>query len=380
MQTLLLVDDEPNIVEGLASQFEQRYGDGVIVLKSCSGRHALSVLQNNRVDVVLSDIRMPDLDGLELIEETERLWPRTHFVLLSGFEDFDYIHRASKSTIYRGYLLKSEGDEVVMEKVDKELRLCAEELREETQQGLQRAFLQRAALESALGRGFLARLSEPDGVFFFGVGHCTARVHGAGKSPAHDAMDGMQSMQLISGVLAAQAPGISFEALLPEEGTLVWLLQEKAPTARPGTEKYIHALFEAIQQQMSDVYDCAVGLIVGSVGRFDAIVEQYGRLNNIWAMVARDTGRLIIVDESDYSEALLSRGDRCCRNSSSFPPSSTDWARICVWARQSPSRRCSMSILEWSQMERRCCIVNGCNPNDFSRCSHFCSRSCGRTS
>lgn len=33
MQTLLLVDDEPNIVEGLASQFEQRYGDGVIVLK-----------------------------------------------------------------------------------------------------------------------------------------------------------------------------------------------------------------------------------------------------------------------------------------------------------------------------------------------------------
>lgn len=59
MQTLLLVDDEPNIVEGLASQFEQRYGDGVIVLKSCSGRHALSVLQNNRVDVVLSDIRSP---------------------------------------------------------------------------------------------------------------------------------------------------------------------------------------------------------------------------------------------------------------------------------------------------------------------------------
>ena len=98
MQTLLLVDDEPNIVEGLASQFEQRYGDGVIVLKSCSGRHALSVLQNNRVDVVLSDIRMPDLDGLELIEETERLWPRTHFVLLSGFEDFDYIHRAVSYT------------------------------------------------------------------------------------------------------------------------------------------------------------------------------------------------------------------------------------------------------------------------------------------
>ena len=62
MQTLLLVDDEPNIVEGLASQFEGRYGGDVIVLKSFSGLHALSILQNNKVDVVLSDIRMPDME------------------------------------------------------------------------------------------------------------------------------------------------------------------------------------------------------------------------------------------------------------------------------------------------------------------------------
>lgn len=88
MQTLLLVDDEPNIVEGLASQFEGRYGGDVIVLKSFSGLHALSILQNNKVDVVLSDIRMPDMDGLTLQRETEVLWPHIHFVFLSGFDDF----------------------------------------------------------------------------------------------------------------------------------------------------------------------------------------------------------------------------------------------------------------------------------------------------
>ena len=82
MQTLLLVDDEPNIVEGLASQFEGRYGGDVIVLKSFSGLHALSILQNNKVDVVLSDIRMPDMDGLTLQRETEVLWPHIHFVFL----------------------------------------------------------------------------------------------------------------------------------------------------------------------------------------------------------------------------------------------------------------------------------------------------------
>ena len=127
MQTLLLVDDEPNIVEGLASQFEGRYGGDVIVLKSFSGLHALSILQNNKVDVVLSDIRMPDMDGLTLQRETEALWPHIHFVFLSGFDDFQFIHQASKSPLYHGYLLKMEGDEVVLNKIDQEIAQCAAE-------------------------------------------------------------------------------------------------------------------------------------------------------------------------------------------------------------------------------------------------------------
>lgn len=47
MQTILIVDDEPNIVEGLATQLQQNYGDRAIVLRSFSGMHALSVLKNN---------------------------------------------------------------------------------------------------------------------------------------------------------------------------------------------------------------------------------------------------------------------------------------------------------------------------------------------
>ena len=47
MQTILIVDDEPNIVEGLASQLQQNYGDRAIVLRAYSGTHALSILREN---------------------------------------------------------------------------------------------------------------------------------------------------------------------------------------------------------------------------------------------------------------------------------------------------------------------------------------------
>ena len=165
MYTLLVVDDEPNIVEGLSSQFEQRYADSVIVLKSYSGEHALSVIRNNKVDVILSDVRMPDVDGLELICETEKLWPQARFVFLSGLDEFDYIHQASKSSIYRGYLLKMEGDEVVMEKVDSMIEQCAADQRAEDERGRMHAFVQRAALESARGR-VLAGFHRPDHLVF----------------------------------------------------------------------------------------------------------------------------------------------------------------------------------------------------------------------
>ena len=48
MQTILIVDDEPNIVEGLASQLQQNYGDRAIVLRAYSGTHALSILRENQ--------------------------------------------------------------------------------------------------------------------------------------------------------------------------------------------------------------------------------------------------------------------------------------------------------------------------------------------
>lgn len=255
MQTLLLVDDEPNIVEGLASQFEGRYGGDVIVLKSFSGLHALSILQNNKVDVVLSDIRMPDMDGLTLQRETEALWPHIHFVFLSGFDDFQFIHQASKSPLYHGYLLKMEGDEVVLNKIDQEIAQCAAEARAELEQGeMQRryarmqGFLQRAALEGFVrGGGSWQQIqhSLPNLEMTLDPTRPVAMV--LGKDTAAEATEHLQSLMLADNILAAQFPQLVFESLMPESGTFVWLLQGAAPENPPATN-YLYAVFEALQQ------------------------------------------------------------------------------------------------------------------------------------
>ena len=307
MYTLLVVDDEPNIVEGLASQFGQRYGDSVIVLKSYSGEHAISLIRNNKVDVILSDVRMPDVNGLELMREAETLWPRVRFVFLSGLDEFDYIHQASKSSIYRGYLLKMEGDDVVMKKVDSELEQCAAEQRAEAERGRMRAFAQRAALESALrGGGSWQDFTAQATALSLAINTARPIYLVLGKCLTCLGADGFKIMEQTGAILAAQAPGLVFEALLPEDGTLVWILQEKE-AGLTGGERYIHALFESVQQQLNDTYGFAVGIVVGNASPFQAMLEQYGRLSNIYYLVARDAGHLIIVDESDYSDALLDK-------------------------------------------------------------------------
>jgi len=82
MPTILVVDDEPNIVEVLEIVLQD---EGMEVLKSSSGREALTLLQENDVDLVISDIKMPDFSGVELLREAKQLSPDTIFIMITAF-------------------------------------------------------------------------------------------------------------------------------------------------------------------------------------------------------------------------------------------------------------------------------------------------------
>lgn len=83
---LLIVDDEPEILNFLGMMFEENaYG----VQMAESGDHALALLQQNQVDVLISDIRMPGMDGLELMRQAQQYDPDLQYIFMSGHSDVD---------------------------------------------------------------------------------------------------------------------------------------------------------------------------------------------------------------------------------------------------------------------------------------------------
>ncbi|WNR43478.1 response regulator transcription factor [Paenibacillus roseipurpureus] len=103
---VLLVDDEPSILRWMRQAIEwEKYG--FKICGECSdGQAALEKLEHESIDLVISDIRMPELDGIEMIRGyMGRPQPSARFIIVSGYDDFTYVKQAFKLGV-RDYLLK----------------------------------------------------------------------------------------------------------------------------------------------------------------------------------------------------------------------------------------------------------------------------------
>lgn len=91
MRNVLLVDDEPLIVEGMQSIIDWNANHMQIADTARNGVEALAKLDGLSVDLVITDIMMPQMTGLELIREVKVRSPLTKFIILSGYEEFNYV-------------------------------------------------------------------------------------------------------------------------------------------------------------------------------------------------------------------------------------------------------------------------------------------------
>lgn len=102
---VFIVDDEPFIIEGLYDIVDWAAFGLEITGHAGNGQLALECLSSQRADILITDISMPILSGLQLIRELRRTQPELKVVILSGFNDFDYLKEGMKLGI-DNYLLK----------------------------------------------------------------------------------------------------------------------------------------------------------------------------------------------------------------------------------------------------------------------------------
>ncbi|MBS1408476.1 MAG: response regulator, partial [Oscillospiraceae bacterium] len=114
MYKVVIVDDEPVIRAGLRELLPWEELGMQIVFEAENGAAALDYLHTHRVEILITDIRMEVMDGLELIRQAKALYPQLHCVILTGFDDFAYTKAAIRLGI-ENYILKPVDEKELLE-------------------------------------------------------------------------------------------------------------------------------------------------------------------------------------------------------------------------------------------------------------------------
>lgn len=115
---ILIVDDEVIIRTGLCMVIDWKELGMTLLPPAESAEEALACLQEQQPDIVLTDIRMTGMDGIELAREMKQLQPDAEVIILTGYDDFGYAQKALREGV-TDYLLKTSGPEEIIRAVMK---------------------------------------------------------------------------------------------------------------------------------------------------------------------------------------------------------------------------------------------------------------------
>lgn len=145
MMNILIADDEKIEREGIRYLLSLEKGERRI-FEAANGKQAMQILRTENIDMILTDIKMPVIDGLELARRAKELFPEIRIVIFSGYNDFTFAQEAIRYGV-TDYILKPvdpDNFHEIIEKAEKNIReRQAEENREIRRQNfLQQYFLQ----------------------------------------------------------------------------------------------------------------------------------------------------------------------------------------------------------------------------------------------
>lgn len=114
MYNLLIVDDEKIIRDGLYELLSMEERLELNLSTAASAVEAEKLLSHKKIDIVLTDIQMPKVSGIQLMDIILERWPHCKVIFLTGYSEFEYVYKVHK---HARYVLKAEEDEKIIEAI-----------------------------------------------------------------------------------------------------------------------------------------------------------------------------------------------------------------------------------------------------------------------
>lgn len=289
MFNLLIVDDESAVVNGLAYDIDWSDLDIGERFRAFNGTQALEHLRKNRIDIVISDIRMPEIDGLELAAIIKKQWPNSKVIFMSGYNEFEYAQKAVELGIY-GYILKPASDDEIKETVKKAIDEIEKELMDlEAVTRVEKQLLETAPLllerylNAYIVQGRTEALKEikqwmPE--YLPGKTDSNAfliliRVDEAGHDNKQDGIYEVVIQNLIKKILLKDEHGLIFQ---DPEGNHVVLIQKKDENELGEFHQYIQGTAETFQLSVHRSTGCIISIFCGELIPTDSLHEAYNKI------------------------------------------------------------------------------------------------------
>lgn len=125
---MMIVDDEPLVRQGFKYFFEWDKYSIRQVFEAENAAEAIEIAKREKIEIIVSDIRMPEVDGLELISRLKTILPNSIYIILSGYDDFEYAKKSISLGVFH-YLVKP----IHSEELHQVMSLCSQKLLEQKQ-------------------------------------------------------------------------------------------------------------------------------------------------------------------------------------------------------------------------------------------------------
>ncbi|MFC3804197.1 response regulator [Cohnella sp. GCM10012308] len=289
MYRLLIVDDEPLIVNSMDLMIREAAHLELETYLAYNVNEALDCLKKVRIDIVLSDIRMPGMSGIELHKQIIKSWPRCKIIFLTGYNDFEYARHAIRTGGVVDYVLKNEDDNVILAAVEKAFAevdqvengadyiLSARKKLQLAIPALQRNTLFDLMRDSSISPKDIEKRFEESEIPLLSSSRVflvTGRVDG-GKEEASET-DRMLLLYACQNIAEEYlAPTIVHVSVAFESNKLIWFLQPREFLTRDSWDKdqeqraweqmktRVYSILEAVQQTCKKLLKISLSLVIG---------------------------------------------------------------------------------------------------------------------